>query len=287
MSVTAVVVNFNAGDHLGACVQSLLDEGVRAVRVVDNASSDGSFERLRGRFGRSPAVQALANPVNRGFGPAVNDQLPSVTSEFLLIVNPDCRLAPGALAALTAALGADPRAGLAGPAVVDARGRPEPAACRHFPTPRRAFLSASGLSRLAGVFPAFAGVARPGAERLDRVTEVEATSGACMLVRTQAFRDLGGFDEAYRLHCEDLDLMYRLRAAGWRILYVPLARAIHAGGVSSASRPLWVHRQKHAGLTRFFRKHLAPRAAWPARVLYPLGVWLHWAALWPIRWLRR
>lgn len=287
MSVTAVVVNYNAGEHLGACVQSLLDEGVRTVRVVDNASDDGSFVRLRGRFGRSPAVQALANPVNRGFGPAVNDQLPAVTSEYLLIVNPDCRLEVGALAALTGALGADPRAGLAGPAVVDAGGRPEPAACRYFPTPRRAFMSASGLSRLAGVFPAFAGVARPGTGRLDRVTAVEATSGACMLLRTQAFRDLGGFDEAYRLHCEDLDLMYRLRDAGWRILYVPRARAVHAGGVSSASRPLWVHRQKHAGLVRFFRENLAPRAGLTARVFYPLGVWLHWALLWPVRWLRR
>jgi GT2 family glycosyltransferase len=287
MAITAVVVNFNAGDHLGACVQSLLDEGVREVRVVDNASSDGSFERLRGRFGRSPSVEMLANPANRGFGPAVNDQLASLRNEYLLIINPDCRLASGALGALAGALDADPAAGLAGPAVEDEHGRPEPAACRFYPTPRRAFMTASGLSRLAGRFPSLAGIASPQAQQLDRVTEAEATSGACMLLRTDAFRALGGFDEAYQLHCEDLDLMYRLREAGWKILYVPAARAVHAGGVSSASRPLWVHRQKHRGIARFFRTHLASRASWPSRLLFPLGVWLHWMLLWPFQWVRR
>ncbi len=287
MAVTALVINYNAGALLGDCVQSLIDNGVTDVRVVDNASTDGSIDRLRGRFGRSPSVQVLVNPTNRGFGPAVNDHLAAVESEHLLVINPDCRLEPGALRALEAALQAAPQAGLAGPRVVDSAGRFESAACRHFPTPRRSFMSATGLARLGRRFPGLAGVADMDGPERDSVTEVEATSGACMLLRSEAFRALGGFDEGYTLHAEDLDLMFRLRSAGWQVLYVPGATAVHVKGVSSASRPLWVHRQKHRGLVRFFNQHLAADAGGLVRWLYPLGVWSHWAVTWPLQWLRR
>ncbi len=283
MSVTAVVVNYNAGDLLADCVQSLIDNRVTDVRVVDNASTDRSFERLRGRYGRHPALRTLANPDNIGFGPAVNRLLPDLDRPYLLVINPDCRLESGALRALVDALDADPGAALAGPRVTDSRGRLERAACRHFPTPRRSFMTLSGLSRLAGRIPSLAGVAAPEAEDLQAVTEVEATSGACMLLRLEAFRDLGGFDEAYALHCEDLDLMARLRDAGWKTLYVPAARAVHVQGVSSASRPRWVHRQKHRGMARFFDRHLAAGHAPPVRWLVHLGIWLHWVLLWPFQ----
>jgi len=148
-------------------------------------------------------------------------------------------------------------------------------------------MAATGLSRFARRLPALAGVAAPDAASQTTVTEAEATSGACMLMRTDAFRELGGFDEDYRLHCEDLDLMYRLREAGWRILYVPLATAVHVQGVSSASRPFWVHRQKHRGLSRFFRLHLAEGTGWPSRFLFQFGLWTHWLLLWPLQWVRR
>ena len=283
MSVTAIVVNYNAGPLLTECVASLVTSGVTDVRVVDNASSDRSLEQLRGQFGRNDSVRVLANPTNRGFGPAVNDQLPRVDRESLLIINPDCRLEAGALDALLGALGADATVGLAGPAVVDGKGRVEPAACRYFPTPRRAFMAASGLSRLGAWLPAFAGVADPEARTRDRVTHVEATSGACMLLRTAAFREVGGFDEGYTLHAEDLDLMRRLQDHGWKVAYVPAARAVHVKGVSSASRPLWVHRQKHRGLARFYTRHRAAQDGVLTRFLFRAGLWAHWLALLPVQ----
>lgn len=282
MSVTAIVVNFNAGELLTECVASLVNNGVTDIRVVDNASSDRSLEQLRGHFGRHDSVRVLANPTNRGFGPAVNDQLPLVDRESLLVINPDCRLEAGALDALLGALSADASVGLAGPAVVDSLGRAEPAACRFFPTPRRAFMTVTGLHRLGRALPALAGVVDPAARTLDRVTRVEATSGACMLVRTSAFREVEGFDEGYRLHAEDLDLMRRLQDQGWSVAYVPTARAVHAQGVSSASRPLWVHRQKHRGLARFYNRHQAGRDSVLTRFLFRSGLWAHWLALWPV-----
>ncbi|MEE4173264.1 MAG: glycosyltransferase family 2 protein [Xanthomonadales bacterium] len=283
MSVTAIVVNYNAGKLLTECVAALVNNGVTDVRVVDNASTDRSLDQLRGQFGRNASVRVLANPTNRGFGRAVNDQLPLVDRESLLIINPDCRLEAGALDALVGALGSDAAIGLAGPAVVDPRGRPEPAACRFFPTPRRAFMSATGLYRLARRVPALAGVENPGACALDRVTRVEATSGACMLLRTAAFREVGGFDEGYALHAEDLDLMRRLQDRGWSVVYVPAARAVHVQGVSSASRPLWVHAQKHRGLSRFYTKHRAAEDGFVTRCFFRAGLWVHWLLLLPVQ----
>jgi hypothetical protein len=283
VSLTAIVVNYNAGPLLTECVASLVTSGVTDVRVIDNASSDRSLERLRQQFGRHDSVRVLANPTNRGFGPAVNDQLPLVDRESLLIINPDCRLEAGALGALLGALGADSSIGLAGPAVVDDTGRWEPAACRYFPTPRRAFMAATGLHRLAGAIPALTGIADPNAQALDRVTHVEATSGACMLLRTDAFREVGGFDEAYTLHAEDLDLMRRLQDRGWKVAYVPAARAVHVQGVSSASRPLWVHRQKHRGLARYYAQHRATEDGALTRLLFRAGLWAHWLALLPFQ----
>lgn len=287
MAVTAIVVNYNAGDLLGACVQSLIDNRVTDIRVVDNASTDGSLARLQGRYGSHGVVHTLANPTNRGFGPAVNDLLPALERPFVLVMNPDCRLDVGALDTLRAALEADPDAALAGPAVRDRRGRLEAAACRRFPTPRRSFMTASGLSRFAGRVPALAGVTEPGAAALREPTPVEATSGACMLLRRDPFRAAGGFDEGYTLHCEDLDLMRRLQDAGWRVLFVPGAGAAHVQGVSSASRPLWVHRQKHRGMVRFFRQHEAGNHGPLTRLLVHVGIWTHWLLLWPLRWLGR
>ncbi len=287
MSVSAVIVNYNAGDLLGECVQSLLDNQVRDIRVVDNASDDGSLDRLRGRYGAHPAVHTLANPTNLGFGPAINAVLPSLGGDLVLIMNPDCRLEQGALAILVDVLQTQPKTVLVGPRVEGPDGRLEAAACRRIPTPWRSLMTLTGLSRLAGRFPSLAGVTEPGADGLDSPTTAEATSGACMLARSDALQAIGGFDEAYSLHCEDLDLMVRLREAGGRILYVPAARAVHIKGVSSASRPLWVHRQKHRGMARFFRTHVADAHALPVRLLVRLGIWLHWALLWPLQWVRR
>ncbi len=283
MSVTAIVVNYNAGSMLAECVASLVTSGITDVRVVDNASTDRSLDQLRGQFGRHDSVRILANPSNRGFGPAVNDQLSQVDRENLLIINPDCRLETGALDALLRALATDAGIGLAGPAVVDGKGRFEAAACRYFPTPRRAFMAVTGLHRLAGRLPALAGVANPEVRSLKEVTVVEATSGACMLLRTAAFREVGGFDEGYTLHAEDLDLMRRLQDHGWSVAYVPAAWAVHVQGVSSASRPLWVHRQKHRGLARFYARHQAGEDNALTRILFRAGLWAHWLALWPVQ----
>jgi GT2 family glycosyltransferase len=112
-----------------------------------------------------------------------------------------------------------------------------------------------------------------------------------MLVRTKAFVDVGGLDEAYALHCEDLDLMYRLRNRGGHCLFVPQAQAEHLQGLSSRSRPLWAHWQKHRGMQRFYLKFQAERypalLRWPFSLLVLMGIWLRFAVTLPAALLQR
>jgi len=269
--VRAIVVNFNAGEALHRCIQSVLEQGPAvALTVVDNASGDGSADIAEKLFGQNHRFTLLRNTGNPGFATAVNQvfrQVEVAAESYLLILNPDCELQPGAVDALRRALDADPGASLAGPLVTDRAGRPQRATLRRFPDPWSSLVTLSGLWRLEARWPLFRGVEWPG-HLPEVVTPAEAVSGACMLVRTVAFHDAGGMDEAYGLHGEDLDLMYRLRQRGGHCLYVPQAHVVHLQGLSSRSRPLWVHWQN-------------------VSLLVLTGIWLRFALLLPVILLRR
>jgi GT2 family glycosyltransferase len=279
--VEVIVVNFNAGEALIRCVESVLAQAEPAtVTVIDNASADGSADLAAARFADRDEVRLIRNDGNPGFATAVNQAVSGEPREYLLILNPDCELRPGALEALRQALDEEPAPGLAGPMVIDPDGRPARGTLRRFPDPWRSFLSVTGLWRLGRHSEAFRGV-EMGASEFVCAEVAEAVSGACMLVRKRLFLDLGGMDQAYRLHCEDLDLMYRLRQKGHPCLFVPNARVVHLQGVSSRSRPVWVHVQKHRGMQRFFRKFQARQYALPMRWLVLAGIWLRFLVTLP------
>ena len=162
---------------------------------------------------------------------------------------------------------------MAGPSVVDRHGAPSRATFRRFPNPWRSFLTFSGLWRLGRSLPVFQGV-EPIRELPVEVTEAEALSGACMLVKADDFLEVGGMDEGYGLHCEDLDLMYRFSKRERNRLFVPESRVYHASGISSRSRPVWVHWQKHRGMHRFYLKFQATGHFFLFRWLVIAGIWL-------------
>lgn len=288
--VAVLIVNFNAGDALTRCVESVLSQG-RNIRVIviDNASTDDSARRVHELFDRLDHVTIVFNAQNRGFSAAVN-QAAAIAREsrepLLLILNPDCELFPGALRSLVEALDGNPDAAMAGPAVVDRHGAPLRATFRRFPDPWRGFLTFSGLWRLGPILPVFQGV-EPIRELPVEVTEAEALSGACMLVKADAFMEAGGMDEGYGLHCEDLDLMYRFSEQERSRLFVPESRVYHAQGISSRDRPAWVHWQKHRGMQRFYRKFQAPRHFLLFRWLVIAGIWLRFLLTLPLVLLRR
>ncbi|MDX1460752.1 MAG: glycosyltransferase family 2 protein [Xanthomonadales bacterium] len=288
MLVEAVVVNFNSGQAVQSCVASLFGSTVvPRVKVIDNASDDRSAEQLRQLYGSHPGIEFLFNARNEGFAAAVNQGIRDSESPFTLIINPDCRVESAALESLLAVMDQHPRAALAGPRVLDSKGRTERASLRRLPSPWRSLMTVTGLSRLERWFPGMAGVVVPHHRWPDDPAVVEAVSGACMLIRRAALEEVGLLDEDYGLHCEDLDLMQRLRDHGWEIMIVPAAKAHHEQGVSSRSRPFWVHRQKHMGMARYFRKFQAERYPWPVRALVLTGIWMRYLLLLPLVFIRK
>jgi len=288
MSIETIIVNYNAGETLQDCVQVLLDSAQKtSITIVDNASNDHSAQALREHYAEHADVKFIFNSSNLGFGPAVNLAASQSQAEFVLILNPDCILETDTIGKLNNALENDSKAGLAGPAVRDDNGQIQRATMRRFPNPWRSLMTASGLWRLGKWFPAFHGVEADAISPTDEPVICDAVSGACMMVRRSAFEAVGFMDEKYAMHCEDLDLMYRLNQQGWHCLYVPKASSIHQQGLSSKSRPTWVHYQKHRGMARFFRKFQAESTFLPIRWLVYAGIWLRFIILWPLILIRR
>jgi GT2 family glycosyltransferase len=288
MTVATIIVNYNAGEMLARCVNAVLESThPTLVTVVDNASSDQSAENLNNVYGHHQGVEFLFNMNNIGFAPAVNMVARRSEADWILILNPDCILEAGTLGQLKSALEADAGAGLAGPAVLDDNGHMQRATRRRFPDPWKSLMTSSGLWRLGKWFPVFHGVEMDAGHSVESAEICDAVSGACMLVRNSALKDVGYLDEDYAMHCEDLDLMFRLRQQGWHCLFVPQARCVHRQGLSSSSRPSWVHFQKHRGMVRFFGKFQANTSSFPTRLLVYAGIWLRFLILWPMVLIRR
>ena len=282
-ALAVVVVTHSSGDTLAECVaRALASADVGELAVIDNASADGSIDALEARFGGDPRLRVQRNPDNRGFAQACNQGAALTRAPHLMFLNPDCLLEPDSVAKLLDVASRHPEAGVIGADVRDRAGLPESAARRRDPTPWRSLTTALGLDRLAGRWPALAGVAVPPPHAAREITRVDATSGALMLVPRTVFERVGGFDPGYPLHAEDLDLCRRVRDAGMRVACVNTIRVTHGKGGSSRHRPLFVARHKHRGMWRWFVK-FDPAARNPLlRTAVWIGLWLHFAALLPI-----
>jgi N-acetylglucosaminyl-diphospho-decaprenol L-rhamnosyltransferase len=246
--VVAVVVNYNAGAALSECVASLKREGVQAIVVVDNGSTDDSLECLAGE---SPGVQVLRTGRNLGFGGGVNFGARRTTGEMLLVCNPDLVLRPGALDAMVNRLVQDPSLGLVGPALVTPTGDIQPSG-RAFPTLRRSTVQAL----LSVLLPKNAYSRRYREANRTRAGTgiVDWVTGACLLVRREAFDAVGGFDDRYFMYVEEVDLCWRLAKAGWRTGYESSARVLHLAGISTALVPYRMIVAHHLSLWRFARQ---------------------------------
>ena len=251
-AVTAVVVNWNAGEDLFRCVASLIEVKERLrldVVVVDNASSDGSPAALE-PFG--DGVRLLEMGGNAGFGRGVNRGVEGSTAPYVLAMNPDVTVSPDAVERLLDYLEANEHVGVVGPRLVDRRGR--------------AHLSCGGAPRLAGeicrkfllhlVFP----MLKFGCRVSRGPASVGWVTGACFLVRRSAFRAVGGMDDAIFMYYEDVDLCLRLGRAGWSVAYLPEACAFHAGGRSSKKAQERMLVEGMASHLYVMNKHLGNRA---------------------------
>ena len=279
LPVSIVIVNHNAGDLLAECLQAALAQA-RQVVLVDNASEPGPLAETLERFIGDERLVVRISAVNSGFAAACNQGAALADAPAILFLNPDCTLAAGSLAALCRALDSAAGVGMVGGLLTDERGVEQAGARRAVPTPWRSFVRGFGLARFAARWPRlFCDYCLHRDPLPPAAIDVEAVSGACTMVKRAAFADVGGWDEGFFLHCEDLDLCMRFRGRGWRILFVPDAPAVHHLGMCGRARPLFVEWHKHLGMVRFYRKHFRHQYPLGLMGLVVLGVWLRFAGI--------
>lgn len=256
-----MVVNYNAGAALLACVESLLTDtsaGPVEVVVVDNDSGDGSVETLeRAR----PEVTVIRAGENLGYARAANLGIAATSgAPVVAVLNPDTVLHLGTAAALLARFEAEPVVGAMGPQLRNPDGTVYPSA-RTLPS----LLVAVGHGLLFFVWPAnpFTRWYRQTDVDPARPRDVDWVSGAAVWLRRAALDDVGGWDERYFMYVEDVDLCWRLRRAGWRVAYEPAGVVDHLLGVSTAGAPYRMIAEHHRSLLRF----AARRFTGPKRVL--------------------
>jgi GT2 family glycosyltransferase len=250
------------------------EDPVEAV-VVDNASRDGSADAVAERF---PEVKLVRQTRNVGYGKANNIGLQECEGRFILLLNPDVTVAEGSVGKLADFLLVRPDVGAVGPRLLRPEGMPDLAARRGFPTPATAFY------RLAGLSKAF-----PKSRRFNRynmgflpdseVHEIDAGTGACLMLRRAAIDRVGFFDPDYFMYGEDLDLCYRLRLGGWKIYYVPTATAVHLKGASTRQATKRMLYEFHSAMWTFHYKHYAEEYPAFANGLVWASIWARWAVL--------
>jgi N-acetylglucosaminyl-diphospho-decaprenol L-rhamnosyltransferase len=258
-SPTIIIVSYNSGGHLRHCLESVAAHAPGAsVVVVDNASADGSGD-VAAQF---PRVTLIRNAANVGFGAAVNQGAAAAAgAASILLLNPDCELTAGSLDALGLELAAHPNCAIAAPTVLNSDGSVQ-GSVRGDPTMMTGlFGRTSLLTRLLPQVPAARRNVQAATSPGDASRTADWVSGACMLVRHDAFDAVAGFDERYFLYWEDADLCRRLRQRGHTIRYVPRARVIHAVGVSSRTAKALSVRAFHQSAFLYYRTHVARTAA--------------------------
>lgn len=263
--LTIVLVNYNSGEWLERCLrsfQNLVGWSPRAawlqVEMADNASTDGSVEMVEAAYSW---VKIQRLPSNRGFAAGNNAILKNATTPFVMLLNTDTEFLPGTdLLQYLKINFTDPKVGIVSPRVELANGQIDKASHRGFPTPWSAAMYFSGVSKL---FPTQRWASGYNLGWLDTTTahEIQACTGAAMIVRTTAMKEVGLLDEAFFMYAEDIDWCYRFVQAGWKVWYDPSIRVIHhkyksgKGSTASVETKLRTTAAFYDTMKQYFRKH--------------------------------
>lgn len=288
--VSVCIVSWNVADDLRACLQSLRAQHTppsHEVIVADNASSDETVAMIREDF---PDVTLIVNDRNLGFARATNQTLRQARGRYLLMLNPDTVLEPDALATLVSVADDHPEAGIIAPRLVYPDGSLQ-YSCRRFPTITAAVFRNTFLGRL---FPNARAAEYYVMADFDHETEQEVdwASGACLLIRHEAYEQVGELDPGFVWGSEDVDYCLRMHQAGRAVVFTPATEVVHAVGRSTDQAVVPTIIRTHRGMYRLYSKHFAPNLL--ARALVGVGVWLRagllvagWYGKWLLMWATR
>jgi GT2 family glycosyltransferase len=266
--ISIVIVNYRVPEFLARMLESLREADLydrSEVIIVDNASQDGSRELIKARF---PEIAWIGLKHNIGFGKACNVGAQTARGEYLLLLNPDTLISKNTLAACVEFFTAHPGAGIMGPKIINPDGSLQAGCRRSFPSPVVAFYRLTGLSK---IFPKSNLFGRYNLNYLDPETmaEVDAVSGSFMFLPLTLFRECGGFDEAFFMYGEDLDLCHRVREKGRSVWYNPATQIIHFKGRSSSQLTWRARRAFYEAMVIFSRKYKRIHAAYfPSWLLF-------------------
>jgi N-acetylglucosaminyl-diphospho-decaprenol L-rhamnosyltransferase len=267
VDLSIAIVSWNVRDLLRRCLRSILADLQTCkleLIVVDNASTDGSAAMVRDEF---PDVHLVASERNLGYPGGNNAGLRLAEGRYVMILNPDAEVYPGALAALVAYADAHPDVGVVGPQLLNPDGSVQ-SSRRRFPTFATALFESTWLQALAPrrLLERYYMLDQPD----DTTLDVDWVDGAALMARREAVEQVGLLDEGFFMYSEELDWCRRFRQAGWRVVYLPAAQIVHHRGKSSDQVVAARHIHFQTSKVRYFRKHHGALAAETLR-LFLLG----------------
>ncbi len=263
-SVCVVMVSYFTGEVLFGAIDAVLqEEMVARLVVVDNGNPADVRERLQQLTENNRRLELISGQGNVGFARGCNLGAESARERLLLLLNPDCVPGGGEIAALVRTAQKLEGDWLVGPRLMGADGREQAGSRRNTLSPTTLVVEGIGAYRLLPRCRRFNLHQEPLPEA---TSEVEVISGACMLMPRESYTRLGGMDEGYFLHVEDIDFCLRFRQAGGKIWFCPQVELVHRKGSSEAPSRL-VERHKMEGFLRYFRRHFFEDAPLPLRIL--------------------
>ena len=254
MLLSVIIVNYNVKYFLEKCLRSVQKASAKIpteVIVIDNASSDDSISYLQPRF---PSVKFIRNIVNTGFGKANNQALQLSSGDFVLFLNPDTIIPEEAFEKCIGFLEENEKAGACGVRMIDGSGKYLPESKRGFPSLLTAFFKLSGITAR---FPRSKTLARYYIGHLPETetNEVDVLAGAFLMAKKKVLDITGGFDEAFFMYGEDIDLSYRIQKAGWKNFYFAETTIIHFKGESTKKGNLDYVHMFYKAMRIFVKKH--------------------------------
>ncbi len=256
IELSIIIVNYNVKEFLLNLLSSIkksLQNISSEIIIVDNASDDGSVELLKDKY---PEIKLIVNNSNIGFGSANNQALEIAKGKFLLLINPDTIVKEETFTSMINFFNSHPDAGIAGCKVLNPDGTLQLSCRRGFPGPWTSFTKVMGLSKL---FPQSKLFAKYNLTYLDenQTYEVDAVSGAFMMIRREVYDKIGGFDKQFFMYGEDLDLCYRTQKAGFKVFYVHTTEIIHYKGESTKRSSIDETKIFYDAMHLFVKKHFS------------------------------